>query len=72
MAFLAWNVRRINQKDRRRDVRDFISKLSPSIVGLVESKVRPHKAYGISRSLPFGWDYVNNNAFANNGRIWLC
>jgi len=40
MSILVQNIRGLNKKKRRRGVRDHVHKLSPSIVGLVETKLR--------------------------------
>ena len=49
MTILLWNVRGLNLKERRRDVIDHITKLEPSMVGLVETKVKEHKSYRIPK-----------------------
>ena len=49
MGILVWNVRGLNTKERRKDVRDHVHKFYPSIVGLVETKVKPEKAFRISK-----------------------
>jgi len=61
----------MNKKERRQDVKDHIHKLKPSIIGLVETKVKPHKAKRILNCIPPGWGYTNNYAFSNEGRIWV-
>ena len=72
MTILVWNVRDLNLKERRRDVKNHIHTLSPSIVGLVETKVRPTKAYRVNKAIPHGWQFVNKYECSNKGRIWLC
>lgn len=71
MDILVWNVRGLNKKERRRDITYHVHKFSPSIVGLVETKVRPNKSYRIIRSLPADWNHVHNYEFSNKGRIWF-
>jgi len=44
MTILVWNVRGMNKMERRQDIKEQIYKLKPSMIGLVETKVRPHKA----------------------------
>jgi len=59
-------------KARRKDVKAHLKALAPSIVGLGETKVKPHKANRVTKALPHGWQCVNNYALSNKGRIWLC
>ena len=40
MTVLVWNVRGLNKPTRRRDVKNHIQLLSPSIVALLETKVK--------------------------------
>ena len=70
MSILVWNIRGMNKKERRQDVKDHIYKFKPSIIGLVETKVRRHKASRVLKCWPQGWGHTNNYAFSNNGRIW--
>jgi len=72
MSVLAWNVRGLNKKERRKDLKDHMVKYSPSIVVVVVTKIRPHKKYKIWRCIPKGWGSVNNNEFSSLGRIWIC
>jgi len=56
-------VRGLNKKVRRRDVQEHISKYSPSIACLVETKVRKKKARKIEKLLLATWSHVNNYDF---------
>jgi len=38
MSILIWNVRGLNDKGRRRDVRDHIARYNPSMVGFIETE----------------------------------
>ena len=72
MPILIWNVRGLNKKERRRDLKSHMAKLSPNMVVLVETKIRPHKEYRIWKCIPRYWDFVNKYEFSNLGRIWIC
>jgi len=50
-------------KERRQDVKDHIYKQKPSIIGLVETKVRANKSRRILGCIPQGWGNANNNAY---------
>ena len=56
-----WNVRGLNLEERR-DVMDHISMYGPTIVGLVETRVKESKASRITRYLPHGWSFLNQMA----------
>ena len=72
MTILIWNVEGLNLKERRRDMIDHITNLKQSMVGLVETKVKEHKAQRVFKCLPKGWEFYNNYASSPRGRIWLC
>jgi len=61
----------MNKKERKQDVKDHIYKLKPSIIALVETKVRSSKARRVLKCIPQGWGHANNYACSNKGRIWL-
>lgn len=71
MTMLFWNVRGMNMKSRRKDIKNHIKSLYPSVVGLIETKVKSHKAARISKCIPSTWPYCNNYSCSNKGRIWL-
>ena len=52
--------------------KDHIFNLAPSIVGLVETKVGPYKAFRVTNTIPQDWNHVNNYSCSNKGRIWVC
>jgi len=55
MTILVWNVRGMNKKKRGQDVRDYINKLKPYIIGLIETKVKFSKARRVLNCIPQGW-----------------
>lgn len=71
MAIFIWNTRGINTKERRQDLKDQLYRLKPSFVGLVETKVKEHNSFRITRSLPQDWSFVNNYSYSPRGRIWI-
>jgi len=72
MTVLVWNVRGLNKPTRRRDVKNHIQLLSPSIVALLETKVKQQFSVRILSCLPKGWAYCNNYTHSYGGRIWVC
>jgi mannosylglycoprotein endo-beta-mannosidase len=71
MSWLFWNVRGMNDKGRREDIRKQIQHYKPSVVGLVETKVRSYNRNKIIRCVPIGWLHCDNYLHSNKGRIWL-
>jgi len=72
MSILIWNVRGLNKKVRRQDLKEHVQKWTPIVLVLVETKIRPHKDYKILKCLPGIWDYTNNYDFSHLGRVWIC
>lgn len=52
-------------------MRDHITKWKPSFIRLVETKVKEHKSFRITRCLPHNWNTANNYTFHSKGRIWV-
>jgi len=71
MSMLIWNVRGLNKIIRRKDVKKHIQNLHPSVVGLIETKVKPSKSHRISKCIPPTWSFCNNYSYSNRGRIWV-
>ena len=69
MTILAWNVRGLNKPIRRRDVKKHIQSLSPSIVALLETKVKEQLSERILSYIPKGWAYSNNYAHSIRGKF---
>jgi len=71
MSVLVWNVRGLNKKVRRNDLKDQLHKWSPSLVGLVETKVKENNSVRVTNCFPNNWQYMNNYTFSPRGRIWI-
>ena len=71
MSILIRNVRGLNKDGREKDVCDHIQKLSPSIVALVETKVKLSKLISIKTCVPKSWMSCNNFHLSFKGRIWI-
>ena len=50
MSILVWNVRGLNKLERR-DLKDHLTKVIPSMITLVETKVKTQKNYRIVNSI---------------------
>jgi len=55
MSFLTWNVRGLNLKERRQDLKEHLRNLKPSVLGQVETKVRVHNKQRIISYFPRHW-----------------
>ena len=62
----------MNKKERRKDIKEDIKKWTPSMLVLVETKVKPSKVNRVLTCLPQYWDYVNNYEYSIFGRVWIC
>ena len=52
-------------------MKDHVHKLSPSIIGLVETKLKASKTYKFTSILPSNWSHVHNCDLSEKGRIWI-
>lgn len=72
MLFLIWNVRGLNRVEMHAKIKNKISSLKLSFVGLLETRVIPDSlAYIWNCVLPNGWkDYASMNLYPST-RIWI-
>lgn len=68
---VAYNVRGLNKKPKQAYVKQFIADNNISLVGLLETRVKKHKASRISRAVCRNWTWAFNYDFHYNGRIWV-
>ncbi|XP_020250141.1 uncharacterized protein LOC109827547 [Asparagus officinalis] len=61
----------MNNLSRRKDIKRHIKSLNPSLIGLLETKVKPAKSYRVSKCFPPHWSYCNNYTASSRGRIWV-
>lgn len=71
MRWMVWNIRGVNKAYKRKELRNIISKLNVSLVILLETRVKEHKAKPIIEQLPNDFEWNHNYDYASNGRIWL-
>ena len=72
MSLLVWNVRGLNKSVGRKDVKNHIKNLSPSIVALLETKLKENHSAKVLACIPKGWAFSNNYTHNAGGRIWVC
>ena len=71
MSILVLNVRRLNDKVRRKDVKDHISKYNPSLVAFVETKVSLANVQRLTSCVYQNWQVNHNFDIEDMGRIWI-
>ena len=60
MSMVIWNVRGFNKESRRQDVLNHIQHHSPSLVALVETKVKIENLPRLSNCVPLSWKSCHN------------
>lgn len=71
MSILVWNVRGLNDKSRKKDVKFHIARYHPSLVAFVETKVAISNINRLSNCVYQGWQSCNNFDIDDTGRIWV-
>src|SRR4051812_1021331 len=71
MSILFWNVRGINNSSRLRDYLSLVAAHRPSLICLVETKIKEHHSSRITDCIPSGWKSLNNYSADPSGRIWF-
>ena len=67
--FTIWNVRGLNDLEKRRKVKDFISYHKIQLFSLLETRVKRANLGNIYLSLCPDWNLISNHAHHYNGRI---
>lgn len=67
---ISWNVRGLNNKIHRREVRSHLKKLDGACIALLETRVKQAKAEKIQKDLG-NWEVTDNYTHHANGRIWI-
>jgi len=71
MSLLIWNARGLNKIERRKDVLEHIQKYKPSMVALVETKIKMSKFDRIKSCTRKQWQSCHNFHLSARGRIWI-
>lgn len=69
--FCSLNIRGVNKKPKQASVQDLICKKSISFVGLVETRVKAHKASNVASAINKKWKWLFHYEHHLNGRIWF-
>lgn len=71
MIIAAWNVRGMNSTGKVKEVRNFLEDNKVTVVGIVETKIKEHKATTIQKKMGSMWNWSTNYNHHRNGRIWV-
>ncbi|KAK4734020.1 hypothetical protein R3W88_008281 [Solanum pinnatisectum] len=72
MTWVFWNVRGGNKWYKRKELKNYIKSKHIKLAGLVETRVKTHKASQVIQHIVPGWSFLNNYQDAINGRIvWI-
>jgi len=66
----SWNVKGLNWPNKQEDLKLFLQLNNIGLVGLLETKIKRHKAESIASNNFRGWNW-DNNCDISNGRIWV-
>jgi hypothetical protein len=68
---VAWNIRGLNKAGKVREVGSRLLSLKPTLVVLIETRVKHNKHDNIRNKLRLKGSYLDNYTSHENGRIWL-
>ncbi|KAH0773588.1 hypothetical protein KY290_010725 [Solanum tuberosum] len=71
MIISTWNIRGLNQPLKKKELRHFLKKNKVDVIGVVETRVKVHKAGNILQKMVTDWKHCLNYPMAYNGRVWL-
>lgn len=71
MIISSWNIRSMNSPGKIKEVRNFLEVNKVSIIGLVETKIKEHKAVNVQKQLGNMWNWSTNYSHHRNGRVWV-
>lgn len=67
----SWNIRGLNNVVKLKEIRARIYELKPTIMILIETRVKSNKANSIREKLHLTDNYIENYSNHANGRIWI-
>lgn len=68
---VAWNVRALNNAGKCRDIWVCLNKMKPTLVILLETRVKSNKVDTIRNKLGKKWMVVDNYTKHDNRKIWI-
>lgn len=68
---VSWNIRGLNKVGKTIEISSRLKSLNPSIIVLLETRVKKNKADAIRHKLNFQVQYWDNYDKHDNGRIWV-
>src|SRR4051812_19549403 len=71
MSILFWNVRGINKGPRLKDYLSITASNNPSMVCLVETKIKEINSHRILAYIPSDWHSLSNYSSDPRGGIWV-
>lgn len=71
MILCSWNMRGLNDPQKIREVGKFINLHNISFMGLLETKIKQHKADVIKAKMHKDWLWEFNCSQSPRGRIWI-
>lgn len=71
MKRLFWNIRGVNKRYKQKEVKNLLKNKKVDLVGIVETRVKAHKATQISANIASVWGKLHNYNSTENGRIWI-
>ncbi|KAK9668977.1 hypothetical protein RND81_13G100400 [Saponaria officinalis] len=71
MIISSWNIRGLNDPLKQVEVKFFLRKYKVDVLGLLETRVREHKAAAIFKKSFSSYKVINNYSHHCNGRIWV-
>ena len=67
----SWNIRGMNMTYKQDEIRSFVNTNRISLIGIIETKVRATRSLKISKATLRNWEFIYNNEYHPNGRIWV-
>ncbi|XP_060210892.1 uncharacterized protein LOC132637893 [Lycium barbarum] len=71
MNWLAWNIKGLNKVYKQKELSIYLKDQRIKLAGIVETRVKEHKAPNIVKKVAPTWQNLHNYTHASNGRIWL-
>lgn len=68
---MSWNIRGLNKAGKLREISSHLLNLQPSIVVLIETRVKEANAHKIRGKLGLKGKYLDNYSHHGNGRLWI-
>lgn len=71
MNVLSWNVNRLNDPLKIKEVSHFLKAQDIDVMGIMETRIKHTKVARVMKYFGAKWDWCSNYHYSSKGRLWV-